>query len=184
MRKLSVLVGAVVLALAPAAWADDPSGDTSSWQRLDARYCTLWVHPGVKASQVNRQISTARVRPRVRPADGDTWEAQLAAKCDTIFRRTQEVLDMFPPGLHVTVKVVRDLGEIKSAHAARYGHGTDAVAFYIFENNTIYVSAAAVSESILAHEMAHCIIDHYFGVRPPRKIEEMLAIYVDEHLRD
>ena len=91
---------------------------------------------------------------------------------------------MYPPGIHVTIRVAKDNSQISAEHAARYGFGTDAIAFYIFENNTIYATAREISESVLAHEMGHCILDHYFGIRPPRKIEEMLAMYVDEHLQD
>jgi len=41
-----------------------------------------------------------------------------------------------------------------------------------------------LNENILAHEMGHCIIDHYFVILPPRKIQEMLAVYVDIHLQE
>ena len=56
-------------------------------------------------------------------------------------------------------------------------------AWYIYESNTIYINADDVHEGILAHEMAHSIIDHYFSVRPPRATAEILARYVDKHLR-
>lgn len=106
------------------------------------------------------------------------------AKCDTLFQRAQEILDMYPPGIHTTIRISRDREEIKDTHASRYGFTTEAIAFYVFENNTIYTTAKDISESVLAHEMAHCIVDHYFRMRPPRKIEEMLAMHVDAHLRD
>jgi hypothetical protein len=35
---------------------------------------------------------------------------------------------------------------------------------------------------MLAHEMAHSIIDHYLRVRPPHATAEILARYVDGHL--
>ena len=35
---------------------------------------------------------------------------------------------------------------------------------------------------ILAHEMAHAVIDHYFGVKPPKATAEILAQYVDAHI--
>jgi len=154
------------------------------WQRIDSRYCTIWLDSSIDAKQVNRRIRTWMLRPQVRVTMANTPEGQLAAKCDTIFRRAQELLDMYPPGIHVTIKVARHHDQIRSVHAARYGFGTEAIAFYMFENNTIYATMGELSESVLAHEMAHCIIDHYFGVRPPRKVEELLAMYVDAHLRE
>ena len=54
--------------------------------------------------------------------------------------------------------------------------------WYIFKQNTIYINADDVHEGILAHEMAHAIIDHYLTIRPPRATAEILARYVDKHL--
>jgi len=35
---------------------------------------------------------------------------------------------------------------------------------------------------MLAHEIAHAIIDNYLSVRPPRATAEILARYVGKHL--
>lgn len=185
MRPLGLLLcsaGLVGLAVAPARAAD--TLDHDGWQRVDSQYCTLWFDPAVTPEQVNRRVSVWWIRPQVSAPRGASLEEQIGAKCDTIFKRVEEVLDMHPPGVHVTVLVARTQSQISHVHQARYGQSTDSDAFYIFENNTIYASYPELSESVLAHEMAHSIIDHYFGTRPPRKIEEMLAIYADENLRN
>jgi hypothetical protein len=39
-------------------------------------------------------------------------------------------------------------------------------------------------EGILAHEIAHSIIDNYLLILPPKATAEILARYVDEHLFD
>jgi hypothetical protein len=44
------------------------------------------------------------------------------------------------------------------------------------------VSVADLHEGMLAHEMAHAIIDHFFAVRPPSSTAEILARYVGKHL--
>ena len=38
--------------------------------------------------------------------------------------------------------------------------------------------------NIIAHEMGHAIVDHYFAAIPPEKIRELLASYVDLHLAE
>jgi len=35
---------------------------------------------------------------------------------------------------------------------------------------------------MLAHEIAHAIVDNYLSVRPPRATAEILARYVGKHL--
>ena len=37
---------------------------------------------------------------------------------------------------------------------------------------------------VLAHELAHVVVDLYFGVPPPQKIHELLAQFVETHLKD
>jgi hypothetical protein len=44
------------------------------------------------------------------------------------------------------------------------------------------VNADDLTEGILAHEMAHSIIDHFLVIRPPKAATEILARYVDRHL--
>jgi hypothetical protein len=41
--------------------------------------------------------------------------------------------------------------------------------------NTIYLNVDDLHEELLAHEMAHAIIDHYLLVRPPPATAEILA---------
>ena len=55
-------------------------------------------------------------------------------------------------------------------------------AWYVYELNTIYLNVDDVHEGMLAHEIAHSIIDHYLLVRPPKATAEILARYVDKHL--
>lgn len=178
----------VVWALATGIISASPvhaqeNGPEENWRRIDSRCCTIFLHPDVEIKKVNREISTWRIRPRIKVPDGTSAEGEMAAKFDTLFRRAQEILDMYPPGVHTTVKILEDKQDIQGIHVKQFGYGTKAIAFYLFEKNTIYAARKDLSERVLAHEMGHCIIDHYFRVRPPRKIEELLASQVDTQLR-
>lgn len=181
------LVGSLLLALFWVTGSADAAetAEYSGWKRIDSRYTTIWLHPSLEARKVNKKISIWRVRPKSKPqTEGETPEGELAYKLDILFRRAQEILDMYPPGVRTTLRIAPSQSDIKEAHDAHYGQGTPAAAFYVFEKNTIYATVVNLSESILAHEMAHCIIDHYFRARPPRKVEELLAMHVDSHLRE
>ena len=185
MRRCECLLVLMALwATAAGAARAEEFQDRINWKRIDSKYCTVWLRQEVEAKQVNKRINTWQARPPVNVAKSESEELKLAAKCDTIFQRAQEILDMFPPAVHTTLRIVKNRNEIEGIHEGRYGYGTEAVAFYDLEDNTIFVAMKDLSEGVLAHEMAHCIIDHYFRVRPPRKIEELLAMHVDEHLRD
>lgn len=157
--------------------------DSSAGQRVESRYCTLWIESGIDIKKVSHKISVRGVSRLKLPKEASP-ETELAAKCDILFERAEEVLDMYPPGIHVTLKVTASHDTISEVHRAQYAAGTDAVAIYLYESNSIYAWAKEISESVLIHEMAHCVLDHYFQVRPPRKIEELLAMHVDAQMRE
>jgi hypothetical protein len=58
------------------------------------------------------------------------------------------------------------------------------VSFYVYDLNTIYVSAGSFKREVLGHEIAHAVISHYFVVQPPMKAQEVLAGYVEYQLRE
>ena len=53
--------------------------------------------------------------------------------------------------------------------------------YYDSANNVIGVTDPN-DANVLAHEMGHAVVDHYFQAVPSEKIGEMLATYVDLHL--
>ena len=183
MRSLGVLACVGFLVFGTPARAEEVS-QKEEGQRVDSRYCTVWLSPGVSLDGVNRRVSVWRIRPRASIRQPQDSSQQFAVKCDTLFERVEDLLDMYPPGIHVSVRILPNQEEVGRVHQAHYGHETRAEAIYLFENNTIYASFPDLSEAVFGHEMAHAIIDHYFNVRPPRKIEEMLAIYAEENLRE
>jgi hypothetical protein len=48
----------------------------------------------------------------------------------------------------------------------------------------LYACEEKVSEAVIAHEIAHCVLDHHFAATPPKKIAEMLAHYVELNLKE
>ena len=115
---LLAVAGSVVF----AGWIHaEELGETAGWQRIDSRYCTIWVEPGLQAQKLNQKLKTWMLRPQIARPSANTPDAQLAAKCDAIFRRSQELLDMYPPGVHVTVVGAVEEESPTSAGAPRSG---------------------------------------------------------------
>ena len=142
MRLIGGLVLIAAVLFQPQAYAWE---DTAGWRRVNSRYCTLWLDAGVDVEKVNRKIGVRRIRSEFKVSRDASAEVELADKCDILFRRAQEVLDMYPAGLHVSIKVKQDLEDIRRVHEQTYGHGTDAIAIYLFQENTIYAAAGEVS---------------------------------------
>ena len=108
----------------------------------------------------------------------------LAKKLDALYERVQHILDMRGNLKKVRINLYPNKTELAEAFRTITGQECRVRAWYIFEVNTIYVNIDDIDAGMLAHEMAHSIIDHFFTVRPPEATAEILAVYVDQHLED
>lgn len=109
-------------------------------------------------------------------------EAKAGRYVDQMFQRVQMILEMPKPELKVEIRLYRNQEELSGAFASITGKPTEVPAFYWRQTNTIYVQLEKLSPGILAHEMAHAVIGHYFIVTPPEKIAEILCQYVDREV--
>jgi len=100
-----------------------------------------------------------------------TNETELVSnRIDRIVERVQAILDMRPVGFHVVVGLQRELpGQYKAA-------------YYDPRKGTIYVAVDYATDGVLAHEIAHAVINRYFASPPPSKVQEILTQYVDRYL--
>jgi hypothetical protein len=115
-----------------------------------------------------------------KPAD---IEASLQQKVDAVFERVQQILDMRSRMNKIRINVYSDKEALGRAYIRLTGNILNTRAWYVYEANAVYLNAKDVHEGILAHELAHAIIDNYFAVRPPRATAEILSRYVDAHLQ-
>jgi len=113
---------------------------------------------------------------------GISKDASLGEFVDALFQRVQQILGMPLPSLKVKIQLLKDQKDVSWTYASIAAKLTKAPAFYWQKTNTIYLDPHEVSRGILAHEMGHAVIDHYFVIRPPPKIAEMLCQYVDKEI--
>jgi hypothetical protein len=106
----------------------------------------------------------------------------LKKKVDILFNRVQEILDMRKKMKKVTIHLYHNRAQLNDAYFKIYNKPCRIRAWYIYQFNTVYLGADDMHEGMLAHELAHSIIDHYLLVRPPKATAEILARYIDEHL--
>lgn|GEM_PF-814607 len=106
-------------------------------------------------------------------------QSDLGEVVDSLFKRVQLILDMPMPKLRVEIQIHRDEKEVARVFTQITGGSSNAPSFYWKRTNTIHTQPESLTVGMLAHEMGHCIIDHYFAILPPPKIAEMLCQYVD-----
>lgn len=155
---------------------------------FSSRFCTVFYENDVDLKKVNMRLNLGFAKfyspMGYKEKQGDSADGAISYKFDAIFNRAEEILDMYPQKIHVAVNIYKTQEGLDEAYKEFFDESNKAVSFYVYKTNTIYTIESQLNENIVAHEMAHCIIDHYFVILPPVKIQEMLAAYVDMHLKD
>ncbi len=113
-----------------------------------------------------------------------TVDDEVYAKLDVIVEKAEVVLDMFPSNLQITVVLLPKSRDVGLMYLQKYGKQSENIAYYSLKEDTIYISVNDTSLRVIAHEIGHAIVDHYFKVRPPYNIHELMAQFVEKHIVD
>lgn len=134
--------------------------------------------------EFNKEVSLGSLSFLVRGKKSGTVEDEVINKIDAVIEKVEAVLEMFPKDLKLTVMLLASQKEVQRIYSEKYGISVDYIAFYSRRYETIYISVDDAHIGVLAHEISHAIMDHYFGVPPPAKINEVLGQFVEIHLED
>jgi len=113
----------------------------------------------------------------------DKPEAVLAKVIDGIYSEVSDTLDIHLYSYKGNIRILRDFEELKKAFRELFRQELITYSFYVYSSNTIYVDAQNVKPEILAHEIAHAIINRYFFIPPPERVQEILAKYVEYRIK-
>lgn len=185
-KKGPILI--LVALIACFIFVDGVYSEEEAWDVFSTEFSTVFYEKEVDLNTLDRLInlrfSDFYSLGRFEQDVALSIEEILSNKFDAIFNKVEEILDMYPPRIHVRVNIYKTNDSLDAAYEEIFNEPNTASSFYIYKTNTIYTVEDFISERILAHEMAHCIIDHYFVILPPVKIQEILAAYADVHLKD
>ncbi len=113
-----------------------------------------------------------------------TVEDEVLAKLDVIIEKAEVVLDMFPANLHITVVLLPSRKEVGLMYKKKYGKKSNLIAYYSLKEDTIYISVKNTKLRVISHEIGHAVVDHYFKVRPPYNVHELMAQFTEKHITD
>ena len=103
-------------------------------------------------------------------------------RIDRIVEQVQKLLEMYPPEFHFKIYIYPSYKELKLIYLGMGNLGKSPIAFYNHKAKAVYVSLVDITDGVLAHEIAHAVINSSFAVPPPARMQEILAQYVDRHL--
>jgi len=158
------------------------------WNILDTKYTKIHYHSWEDLKKFNSNIdyspSSMGLKWLFKKKRPNDIENEIKLKLDAVYEKVQEILDMRKSMEKVTIYIGHDKQELHSLYQKIFKTPCHLRAWYVYELNAIYINVADIHEGILAHEIAHSIIDHYLLIRPPKATVEILARYVDGHLFD
>lgn len=156
----------------------------SSGFELRTHYTVVTYDGENVLKKFNKEIRLGSLSYHLRNKQSLTIEDEVKNKVDLIVERVESILEMFPRSLKFSIVLMASEDDVQTMFKDKYGKKVDYIAFYSPKDKTIYLSVRDVRLGVLAHEIAHVVIDHYYDISTPSKIHEVLAQYVETHLKD
>lgn len=105
----------------------------------------------------------------------------IKQKVDALFGKVRQILEMYRQRNNIIINLYsqKDFFEIRNE---TYKKDCHVRAWYITTRDTIYINVDDVHEGMLAHEIAHAVIDNYLFIQPPKNTSEILARHVDKNI--
>ncbi len=187
IKTLLIIFLPLVFFFSPCTSALCETSKEITWTQIESKYTVIKYQSQKDLKRFDNSLdygmekrSLGRLFSRSEP---DTLNDKLINKVDALFERVEEILDMRKQIPKVAINIYQSKKQLNEAFYKIYKKDSHFRSWYIYEYNTIYLNVMDSHEGMLAHEMAHCIIDHFLLTRPPAASAEILARYVDEHLK-
>lgn len=153
---------------------------------LQTRYASIFYTSEKQLQRLNRELILGR---RLSYLLDDkkffTVQDEVAGKIDLLVDRVQVVLEMFPQSkIAFDIEVYSTAKDAQKELFNRYGKKVNFISFYSRRDNLLYLSAKNAQLRVVAHELGHVVIEHYFNRSPPSKIHEVMAQYAEKHIID
>ena len=182
---ITYLLGSVLSCSILFAQDDEALPDNEEWSSMRSNFFVLYYDPSANLEDLERELTKRPLYFDQAARYGEiTTQEEICRRLDKLYNRVQDVLDMHPKTPRIKIKIFKDRDGLNDEFAKIFGKEGDFKSFYVYKYNTIYTSESDIEDSVIIHEIAHAIIDHYFSVIPPETVGEILASYVDSHLEE
>lgn len=148
---------------------------------LSSKYFDVTLKGGVDGLTLAKKLNINYFRhiETITNDDNPASEGMLGRALDSLFLEVSDILDIHIYSLKINLEVFPTRDFVNKEILRCSGKVLDMPSFYYYEKNTIYISEADLRTGMLAHEVAHAIISHYFVIPPPERAQEILSGYVE-----
>ena len=176
--RLLPYVGTLLMAfLSPAADAisEDPIHISH-----EPEFVTVYYYQEVVSANFS---DVAQKNAAIFKEDPETGLISIKYNVDSLVYKVKKILCIYPPDLRFHINVYSTYSELTKAFRGMGLTGDVPVAFYSHKYRTISLSVERLNDTILAHEIAHAVINSYFIPPPSAQVQEILAHYVEKNLK-
>ncbi|MCM8784364.1 MAG: hypothetical protein NC818_06310 [Candidatus Omnitrophica bacterium] len=156
-------------------------------KRIEGNYFNIYYYYGLNPLEIAQRLDFSsphlQIGTNYLKNGSNNPEAILAKTLDALFLEVSDILDIHLYSFKGSLRILRDFKTLDSEFYKLYRMNLKAPSFYIYETNTIYISLDNLRVGILGHEIAHAIMNNYFVVPPPMKLQEVLSGYVEYTLQ-
>ena len=143
-------------------FCSSPQAIFQEYKTLETDYTVIHYSNDAQLSDFLWKIGYLKLNPTI---DSSVVENRV----DRIVERVEAILDMYPENFGIDIFL----------HS---GYTEGNIAYYSERTKSITIFVERATDGVLAHEIAHAVINAYFQSILPPKLEEMLCQYVDSHL--
>jgi hypothetical protein len=151
-----------------------------AWDTLETDCCTIFYFDEGHLEDFALRIDAVKYT-----SNGFEYDSlNTGARVDEVMDKVQYIMDTYLNELDIALILLPDYQSLGEAFREFSQSEHIPLAFYSHKTESIYIDVSSITSGVLAHEMAHAVINHYFSEPPPAKMQEILAQYVDMHLWD
>ena len=188
MKKIAILIALFSYVAAGSLFAAEIEDGFGSASKIESRYFTIYYSKQIDISKLSQQLNIT-IADKIlagRNIDNDiASEHGIAGMVDILYSLVGDMVDMHVYNFKGNIKICQDQAQLNKIYRNLFGQDllSYMVSFYVNDTSTIYISEESFRREVLGHEIAHAIMNHYFVVSPPVKVQEILAKYIEYQLR-
>jgi hypothetical protein len=188
MKKIAISIALFSFIAAGSLFAAEIEDSFGAASKIEGKYFTIYYSQQIDISKLSQQLNITTTDKILagRNIDNDiASEHGIAGMVDILYSLVGDMVDMHVYNFKGNIKICRDQAQLNSIYRNLFGQDllSYMVSFYVNDTSTIYISEESFRREVLGHEIAHAIINHYFVVSPPVKVQEILAKYIEYQLR-
>lgn len=188
MKKIVLLGCLFLFIITSRLFASEIDDSFGYGKKIEGKYFTIYYSSEIDASKLTRQlnITTAdKILAGKSIGKEISSEEPLASMVDILYSLVGDMVDMHIYSFKGSIKICQDQVKLSAIYKKLFDKDLESymISFYVNETSTIYISGENFRREVLGHEIAHAIINHYFVISPPIKVQEILSKYVEYQLR-